>query len=453
MSDSRLRHCLILLAVIAATPAVAATRSVPEPATAHDLTPGHAAAAFAEARRQCEVDHGRLWGVSLCGPMMFVDPSSHHIVANQADARGKLHVEDGVFVGSLPADQPVANTATTWSGVRWTQVMWPLPSDAVRRRILLAHESFHRVQERIAPMRRNGDNAHLDTLQGRYTMLLEWRALAAALDAGNADARRRHLEDALAFRAARYRQFPGARAAEVVLERNEGLAEYTGVMIGADTATARIAAAHRDLQSHADDPSLVRSFAYATGPAYGLLLDRYRPGWRKDVGAGAGPAALLAAALHLDLATMPVDVLEQRAARYDGATLLAAEKVRDAQRQRLVAHYRKTLVDGPVLVLPLHMQDMQVRFDPRTLLPLGDAGTVYPELSVSDRWGSIQIDGGALMAPSWSQVTVSSPDSTEAADGKVSGAGWSLRLAPGWQFAPGPRPGDYVLRPVPRTPR
>jgi hypothetical protein len=448
MSDFRLRHRLLLLAAIAAAPAVSAARSPAEQTTASTLTPAHAATVFAEAQRQCEADDGRLWGVSLCGPMMFVDPSSHHIITNQADAEDKLHAEQGVFVGSLPPDQPVANTATTWAGVRWTQVLWPLPSDEAKRRILLAHESFHRVQDRVAPIQRAGDNAHLDVLQGRYTMLLEWRALAAALDADNADTRRRHVQDALLFRAARYRQFPKARAAEVALERNEGLAEYTGVMIGADTASARIAAAHRDLASHADDPSFVRSFAYATGPAYGLLLDRYRPGWRKDVGTGAGPAALLAEALHLDLATMPVDALEQRAAQYDGAALLAAETTRQAQRDLLVARYRKALVDGPVLVLPLHMHDMQVQFDPRTLLPLGDAGTVYPTLRASDRWGSIQTDAGALMASGWNRLTVSAPGSADVRDGNLAGDGWTLHLAPGWQLAPGSRPGDYVVQPI-----
>lgn len=29
---------------------------------------------FAEAQSLCQDDHGQLWGVSLCGPIMFVDP-------------------------------------------------------------------------------------------------------------------------------------------------------------------------------------------------------------------------------------------------------------------------------------------------------------------------------------------------------------------------------------------
>ena len=41
--------------------------------------------AFAEARALCSADHGRLWGVSLCGPIMFVDAPSRSIVASEPD--------------------------------------------------------------------------------------------------------------------------------------------------------------------------------------------------------------------------------------------------------------------------------------------------------------------------------------------------------------------------------
>jgi hypothetical protein len=46
----------------------------------------------------------------------------------------------------------------------------------------------------------------------------------------------------------------------------------------------------------------VRSFAYATGPAYGLLLDRYRPNWRTDLQTGKTLPELLQSALKLPVA-------------------------------------------------------------------------------------------------------------------------------------------------------
>ena len=190
-----------------------------------------------------------------------------------------------MFAGQLPADAIVANTAVDWSGTRWTQLLWPLPQDASRRSTLLAHEMFHRLQPAlpiIAPT--EGGNEHLDTLEGRYWLQLEWRALADALAATDAVAQHTAMMDALAFRAERHHQFPAAAQDEAALELNEGLAEYTGVVVGNPSPATRVQAALHDLRAHVADRSFVRSFAYATGPAYGLLLDQAAP-----VGAAISP--------------------------------------------------------------------------------------------------------------------------------------------------------------------
>ncbi len=112
---------------------------------------------------------------------MFVDPQTRSIVASRADAYGILKSEDSVFVGSLPTDQNIANTAVEWSGVRWTQMQWRLPDDKHKRDTLIAHELFHGIQDQLnLPKIKAGENVHLDTLDGRYYLQLEWRALARA---------------------------------------------------------------------------------------------------------------------------------------------------------------------------------------------------------------------------------------------------------------------------------
>ena len=78
------------------------------------------------------------------------------------------------------------------------------------------HELFHRIQPGLGliapPLATNaGEPSHLDSLEGRYWLRLEWRALARALGASGA-ARTSAIADALAFRAARYQRFPGASA-------------------------------------------------------------------------------------------------------------------------------------------------------------------------------------------------------------------------------------------------
>ena len=53
---------------------------------------------FSEARRLAESDGGRLWGKSLAGPLLFVEPRTRYAVANQADAEKKLTPAGGLFV-------------------------------------------------------------------------------------------------------------------------------------------------------------------------------------------------------------------------------------------------------------------------------------------------------------------------------------------------------------------
>jgi len=435
----RTRSCLLLVSCLSF--AVSAADAPP-------FEPAQAKAWFGEAKHQCQADGGKLWGASLCGPIMLVEPSSRRVIANQADAQGLLKAEQGVFVGRLPDDVSFANSSLDWAGVRWAQMGWPLPADAGQRRVLMAHESFHRIQPQVglAPPREL-TNAQLDTMQGRYLMQLEWRALAKAVAATDDKARRRHAEDALAFRAARYRQFPAAAQSERSLERNEGLAEYTGIAIGAVSPAERIALTGDDLVSHVSAPSFVRSFAYATGPGYGLLLDRYLPAWRQQIRAlDAGLSDLLAHALGAKAVDASDAAVQRRAAAYDGPALLAAEQAREQRHQQEMARYKALLVDGPRLVLPLHKP--QVMFNPSTLVPLGEAGTVYPTIKVLSDWGSIEASAGALLAPDWAYLYVAVPDRQAARTGTVTGPGWTLKLNDGWHIAAGERPGDMVLSPA-----
>ncbi|MFC4764745.1 hypothetical protein [Dyella koreensis] len=407
--------------------------------------PAQARRWFDEAHQQCAADHGVLWGKSLCGPMMFVEPSTRRLMTNQADAQGLLKPEHGVFTGRLPDDVPFANSSVTWAGVHWVQLNWPAPDDGGQRRAVMAHESFHRIQDDLglAPAP-EGSNAHLDTMQGRYLMQLEWRALSAALAATDDKLRRQHAEDALVFRAVRYQHFAGAAQSERALERNEGLAEYTGIAVGATTPAERLSLTQNDLVSHVSAPSFVRSFAYATGPAYGLLLDRYAPAWRKAIRAHeVGLSELLVGALGFKAGAVTDAQAEQRAAAYDGAALLAAEQSREQQHQQQVAKYKAALVDGALLVLPLNKP--QVMFNPSTLVPLGDAGTVYPTMRVLSDWGSIEVREGALLSADWKHLTVAAPGKNAAKQGTIEGAGWTLHLAEGWQLDQGARPGDMTL--------
>src|SRR5437016_5441254 len=94
-----------------------------------------AARYFQEAKWASDDDGGQLWGKPLYGPILFINPESRDVYANQADGEGRLTpLESGrVWVGKLPKEVVVANTATQWAGVYWTMVMWPLPDEPGNR--------------------------------------------------------------------------------------------------------------------------------------------------------------------------------------------------------------------------------------------------------------------------------------------------------------------------------
>src|SRR5689334_20808491 len=157
---------------------------------------------FAELRQLGARDNGKLWGRMVSGPMMFVDPATHAVVANEADSQGKLREANGVWVGTLPSETNPANTAFEFGGTMFSMVMWPVPDGRYSRDRLLMHESFHRIQKQLGFAGSNPSNNHLATADGRIWTRLEWRALTEALLHTGAE-RKAAVADALTFRARR----------------------------------------------------------------------------------------------------------------------------------------------------------------------------------------------------------------------------------------------------------
>jgi len=416
--------------VALASTVVALVASVPTRAGA--ISTEHARSYFRQAKELSAQDGGHLWGMPLYGPMMFVDRQTRAVVANEPDGHNVLKPSGSVFVGTLPKDVLVANTAVDWAGKKWTMVMWPLPSDEHARGRLLAHEMFHRIQDKIGLPAGNPANVHLDSAKGRLWLRLEWRALARALES-DGTARHKAIEDALSFRAYRRSIFPDARSQERALENNEGLAEYTGVMLAGWTSAERNHHVIEALHSAEDGDSFVRSFAYASGPAWGILLDELAPDWRASYKTNDDLGDRLAAAvgIHSDMAKP--ERPSQRMKQYDGESVERQEAERAARIQKRQKLARARFIDGPTLRIPL--RQMQIEFDPRALQPLGDVGTVYPTLKVTDEWGVLTVSDGALVGADWTWVAVPVPADWS---GSLSdaGKGWTLDAKSSWHARP-----------------
>jgi hypothetical protein len=404
---------------------------------------------FDEASRICQLDAGALWGKRLCAPMIFADQRTRSVVANQADVELRLRPQGGVFVGSLTPEVNIANTAMTWAGVKWTMIAWPLPASPTARDRLMMHELFHHLQDDLGLPGSNPVNAHLATLEGRIWLELEWRALQQALarpERGPAE-RKRAVEDAVLFRLQRRALFPNAAEQERELEMNEGLAEYTGYKLRGTAEAATIEAVIVRLSDAASEKSFSRSFAYVSGPAYGMLLDLAGAPWRKGLTPKNDLGDLSCQAYGV---TLPRDIAataNERAAVYDGAALRWLETRQAKQRESVLHNYQSRLIEGAVLTLPV-MEKFDFSYDPNEVIPLDESRTIYPTLRVTDVWGLLEVNDGALVVRGQSRfvgVVVQAPRPSAGNSGVIEGPGWKLTLSPGWRLAEGTRKGDLRL--------
>jgi hypothetical protein len=63
---------------------------------------GTAEAGLTEFANVCKESGNRLWGVSLCGRLVLVEPRSRMALATMQDPDRKFESKDGLFAGRLP---------------------------------------------------------------------------------------------------------------------------------------------------------------------------------------------------------------------------------------------------------------------------------------------------------------------------------------------------------------
>lgn len=384
-----------------------------------------AATYFREAAALCEREGGRLWGVSLCGPMVFADAATQSVATNQPAPDAKR-----------PSYLGFVNAPVQWGDVRWAAYVWTMipKDDEQARGRLLVHELFHVVQPELGQWIFETTNDHLETLEGRYYLQMEWRALAQALLADGPE-RLAAARDALAFRQARRALFPDAAENERAQEIREGLAQYTGTVVSASSPAGAVRDAVQQLKDAQDLETFVKTFGYSSGVAYGLLLDAASPGWTHRFRPEDDLGELLSEAAEI----LPTENVEDAAARYGGPELWAAETKRAEEREARIAELRRRFVVGPVLVVPRGNGAM---LKTTGITPIPGEGRVIFEYRLTAEWGRLESTG---ILESSDGATLRLPLPFRRTGATLTGDGWTIDLADGWEARPGPRPGDFEI--------
>lgn len=353
----------------------------------------------------CDRIGRELWEVSLCSPIVIRDPANGTIETSEPAP------------GAPPAMR--ANTAFVWGGRTWVMMLQPLPTDTAQLRDLYYHEAFHARQGQLGFKSNTAIAAHLEEWRSRYLIRLEWKALDAALLSTGA-ARREHVSQALAFRASRLTNRPDAQEAERAQMLHEGLASYTGAAASGDA----LRRARSVLAEGPTRPSLARSFAYVSGPAWGLILDDLRPGWRRGLGQQKDLPDLV-----------PVQpAVRSTADRYGADSILSEEQVRGITAERERAETLRATATNRALALPLTA--FKIEFDPDRVGVAPDGSALYFGLTLSDAWGSLRSELGVRISGDFKTAYVPWPSSA------------NLDLEPGWQVVAKPDGGFVIVAPL-----
>jgi hypothetical protein len=204
---------------------------------------------FKEARTLCERDGGRLWGVAICAPMVIGDARTQTFATSQPAPEG-----------ARPRLIGLVNAPLEWGGMTWGAYAWDFVVNGTPRgrNELLLHELFHGIQPRLGLTVPVQAADHLDAVDGRYWLRLEWRALARAVRESAAQ-RVAGVGDALAFREARHALYSGSAESERAAEITEGLAQYTGTVLAASSPAEAVASGLEQLAAAEKQDSFVRS--------------------------------------------------------------------------------------------------------------------------------------------------------------------------------------------------
>lgn len=383
-----------------------------------------------------------LWNKDLYGPTILIDPESRTFFANEQDQEGSLQPNGGIYSGILPGKINIANTAIDWNGKKWAMIMLPLTHNKHNRINLLAHESFHRIQPSLGFTFKNTDNNHLDQKEGRIYLRLELEALKKAIQPGSEKEKQQHLTNAFIFRKYRHQLYENSGVSENQLELNEGLAEFTGVIISNRNKAETSAFFQSEINEFFKNPTFVRSFAYYTIPVYGYLLYDKDKNWNKTISVNIDLTDYFIKALKISIPKDLKKSVQAVSANYNGKNILKEETEREERTKKLIAEYKLKLITQPHF--EIKFEKMNISFDPRNIIPVEDKGTVYPNLRVTDRWGILTVDkGAALMSPNWDKISISNPVKTD--DKNISGDGWILELTDGYTIGKDETTGNYKL--------
>lgn len=280
-----------------------------------------------ETKILCFEDNGMLWGRTLDVPILLVDQENGKIYSNKNSKKLGLRSYNDIYTGILPDFVDVIKGPAKIGNQIWAVIPLPLPENKIERQCIILHEAFHCVQPEMDLKPKPYNNNHMDEMEARYWLKLEWKALELALQS-EGENKKQAITDAICFRHYRRALYSKCNGCENRFEIHEGMAEYTAQKLCRNDKDLKLYLQNQ-LGKMWESPSFVNCFAYFSGPVYAYLLDNTETDWRSQLGARDDIATIVQVAYEISL---PFDMYmeaEERSVLYSGAQIMGEELDRE----------------------------------------------------------------------------------------------------------------------------
>ena len=383
--------------------------------------------AFNDIKTICDKDNGKLWGVNLYTPILCIN-KKRDLWSNQKDSQGQLQACGEVFIGKFPVNKNIANSTVDVYGQKWVMLRLPLPADTIDRNILFCHEMFHYWQDSLGLVPdKVYNNVHMDAKDARVLLKLEWKAFLTACRATDSSLRKMAIRDGLTFRKCRQQKYSQYYQDETAFEVHEGLAQYTGIKLSVSSDSMYIHILDKEAESYMNKENIVRSYAYFSGAVMGYLLDKSACEWREQVDGNSDLGFLLQKAYNILLPEDREDHVRQRRSFYNYDSIMEFESRRDSMQTKKKGEL-VNLFTQDTKKLPL--RNMQISFDPNSVINLEGIGNVYKNARIIDDWGILETkdEGSVLITEDWKAVVLPYANSIETNNSVEETESWKLQL-------------------------
>jgi hypothetical protein len=395
------------------------------------MTPERASDYFRSVDSICGIDGGKLWGKNLYGPIMYVDRTSRLVFANFQDEQGLLKEKNGVYTGFYPKELIVLITPVSYGGTQYAMVPLPAQEEVASLRRRTVHSLFHLYQETqgIPPAFFNQRN--MEEREARLWIKLEWKALRKAITS-QGDERLRAIRDALVFRGANRELYSNYAEEANKFENYEGVATFTYYKL----CTSSKEEFNRRLLEYLDRiygmSSYSRSYGTVHGALYASLLNDAGYDLKQLIPGSNDLGKLIMDLYKIELPVVCRDVAGSLALGYDLDQIKAEEEKRLAELKETRHKQISTFTENSIVLFEL--ESPYFDFEPEDIHPLDTMGILYSSMRVSDNWGKLTIEkGGCLVSNNYKYLRITSKG-LKADKNHISGEGWHLIIADGWEF-------------------